>query len=204
VVRGARFLRDASYDIFSRRNVHLKVDDGRNHLLLTRRKYDVVTADVIHPIFAGSGNLYSAEYFRLMRSVLEPGGIVVQWVAGTDAEYKVIARTFLSVFPEATVWGDGTLLVGSVEPLKLRRRDFEWKLQMPGRRQGALDFGVRSFDELIARYRAGPSELRRFVGDGPILTDDRPLVEYFLSLPRDRDMDLSGLGRDPSGIVAPE
>jgi spermidine synthase len=204
VVRGAHFLRDASYDIFSRPNVHVHVDDGRNHLLLTRRKYDVVTADVIHPIFAGSGNLYSAEYFRLMRSVLKPNGLVVQWVAGTDAEYKIIARTFLSVFPEATAWGDGTLLVGSVEPLKLRRHDFDWKLQMPGRRQGAHDFGVRSFEDLVARYRAGPAELRRFVGEGPILTDDRPLVEYFLSLPRDRDMDLSGLGRDPRGIAAPE
>jgi spermidine synthase len=139
-----------------------------------------------------------------MRSVLKPNGLVVQWVAGTDAEYKIIARTFLSVFPEATAWGDGTLLVGSVEPLVLRRRDFDRKLQMPGRSQGAHDFGVRSFDELVARYRAGPSELRRFVGDGPILTDDKPLVEYFLSLPRDRDMDLSALARDPRGIAAPE
>ena len=40
---------------------------------------------------------------------------------------------------------------------------------------------------------AGPDELRQFVGDGPILTDDRPMVEYFFSLPRDRDVNLSGV-----------
>lgn len=108
------------------------------------------------------------------------------------------------MFPNATAWRDGTLLVGSVEPLTLRRRDFDWKLQMPGRRQGAHDLGVDSFDQLLSNYRAGPNELRAFVGDGPILTDDRPLVEYFLSLPRDRDIDLSGLKHDPRSIVAAE
>ncbi len=117
VATGARYLDSINYGVLTRPNVHLRIDDGRNHLLVTERKYDVITADVILPIYAGSGNLYSAEYFRLMRRVLKPGGLVLQWVAGTDAEYRTIARTFLSVFPEATAWMDGTLLVGSVEPL---------------------------------------------------------------------------------------
>ena len=105
VVRGARFLESINYGVLSRPNVHLRVDDGRNYLMLTPRRYDVITADVIHPIFAGSGNVYSVEYFRQMRRVLNPGGIVLQWVAGTEAEYKTIARTFLSVFPGTTAWG---------------------------------------------------------------------------------------------------
>ena len=54
---------------------------------------------------------------------------------------------------------------------------------------------MQSFEQLLDLYRAGPDELRAFVGPGPILTDDRPLVEYFLSLPRDRDVDLSPLTR---------
>ena len=73
VARGARYLDAINYGVLTRPNVHLRIDDGRNHLLVTERKYDVVTADVILPIYAGSGNLYSAEYFRLMRRVLKPG-----------------------------------------------------------------------------------------------------------------------------------
>lgn len=196
VIRAARFFDAINYGVLARPNVRLRVDDGRNYMMLTRRRYDVVTADVIHPIYAGSGNLYSAEYFRLMRSVLRPGGVVVQWVAGTDAEYKIITRTFLSVFPQATAWADGSLLVGSVEPLKLRRSDFDQKLQAPGSAQGLHDLGIESFDALLAAFRAGPDDLRAFAGPGPILTDDKPLVEYFLSLPRDRDVDPSGLKGD--------
>jgi spermidine synthase len=204
VIRGARFFETINYGLLTRPNVHVRVDDGRNYLLLTQRKYDVVTADVIHPIYAGSGNLYSAEYFRLIRQALKPGGIAVQWVAGTEAEYKLIARTFLSVFPQTTVWTDGTLLVGSLEPLQIRRADFERKLQVPGRAQGAQDAGATSFDRLLAMYRAGPDELRAFVGSGAILTDDRPLVEYFLSLPRDREIDLSPLKGDVRRHVVEE
>ena len=201
VVRGARFLESINYGVLSRPNVHLRVDDGRNYLMLTPRRYDVITADVIHPIFAGSGNVYSVEYFRQMRRVLNPGGIVLQWVAGTEAEYKTIARTFLSVFPGTTAWVAGGLLVGSVEPLRLRRSDFEWKLKLPGSRQGLHDLNVESWDALLAAFTAGPEELAAFVGPGDVLTDDRPLVEYFLSLPRGQDVDLTPLRGDVRRFV---
>lgn len=203
VVRAAPFFATINEGVLSRPNVHLRLDDGRNYLMLTRRRYDVVTADVIHPIFAGSGNLYSVEYFRLMRDVLNPGGLVVQWVAGTEAEYKAIARTFLSVFPETTVWGDGSLLVGSMEPLRLRRSDFEAKLKLPGRADGLREMGAATFEALLASFVAGPRELAAFVGDGPLLTDDRPLTEYFLSLPRDRDIDTSQLKGDVQRYIDP-
>jgi spermidine synthase len=201
VSRGARFFGAINHDVLSKPNVHLRIDDGRNYMMLTTKRYDVITADVILPIWAGAGNLYSAEYFRLMRRVLGPGGLVLQWVAGTEAEYKLIARTFLSVFPETTVWAGGGLLVGSVEPLRLRQSDFEAKLAVPGRAEALRDLGVTSFDALLSTFVAGPDELRAFVGDGPFLTDDRPLAEYFLSLPRDREPDTASLKGDVSRYV---
>jgi spermidine synthase len=204
VVRGARFFEPINYGVLSRPNVRLRVDDGRNYMMLTPNRYDVLTADVIIPIFAGSGNLYSVEYFRLMKRVLNPGGLVLQWVAGTDAEYKTITRTFLSVFPETTAWVDGGLLVGSLEPLQLRRDEFERKLSLPGRAQGLKDLGIESFDRLLSVFTAGPDELRAFVGPGPLLTDDRPLAEYFLSLPRDRDPDFSTLKGEVQRYVVPD
>jgi spermidine synthase len=201
VVKGARFFESINYGVLSRPNAHLRVDDGRNFLMLTPKRYDVVTADVIHPIFAGSGNLYSVEYFQLLRRVLNSGGMAVQWVAGTEEEYKIIARTFLKVFPYTTVWGGGSLLVGMTEPLRLSRADFELKLQQPARAQGLHDLNVESFDALLGAFDAGPQELAAFVGPGPLLTDDRPSVEYFLSLPRDRDVDTSRLKGDVKQFV---
>ena len=199
VVKGARHFTSVNHDVLYRQNVRLLVDDGRNHLLLSGKKYDVITADLILPIHAGSGNLYSAEYFTLVKNALKEDGLALQWVWGTEAEYKTIMRTFLSVFPEATVWWDGSLMIGSKKPLALRPADFEWKLTARG--DALRELGVTSFERLKETYIAGPNEMRAFVGPGPILTDDRPLVEYFLSLPRDRDIDLRGLQRGDVTLV---
>jgi spermidine synthase len=196
VVRASEYFRHVNYDLLRRPNVRVLVDDGRNYLMLTKWRYDVITADIIVPLYAGSNNVYSADYFRLVRRALNPGGMALQWVAGTEAAYKTIMRTFLSVFPYTTLWADGSLMLGSLEPLRLRRADFTWKLQLEGRGEALAQLGVRSFEDLLGLYVAGPDELRRFVGSGPILTDDRPLVEYFLSLPRDRGVDLSELRGD--------
>jgi spermidine synthase len=201
VTAADRFFRPINGALLRQPHTRVLVDDGRNFLLLTKQRYDVITADVILPIHAGAGNLYSAEYFTLVRRALRPGGIAVQWIAGTDAEYKLIMRTFLSVFPETTLWADGSLMIGAPEPLRLRRSDLEWKLQVPARRQMLAELGITNFEKLLALYRAGPDELRHYVGHGPLLTDDRPLAEYFLSLPRDRQVDLSGLTGDVSRYV---
>ena len=61
----------------------------------------------------------------------------------------------------------------------------------------ALDaVGLTSWAVLRSWYTAGPDEMRAFVGDGPMLTDDRPLVEYHHWLPRPEEqppLDLSAL-----------
>ena len=62
VVAAARQFSGINQDLFRRPNVRLKVDDGRNHMLLTAEQYDIITADVIVPMHAGAGNLYSVEY----------------------------------------------------------------------------------------------------------------------------------------------
>jgi spermidine synthase len=176
------------------------VDDGRNVLLLTTERFDAITADIIQPHHAGAGSLYSVEYFRLAREALADDGVMVQWISlRSDQHYKLILRTFLSVFPEASLWGDGSLVVGSKAPLRLSPETFARRLGEPGVREALAPLGVSSFETLQALRVADGPALSAFVGEGPLLTDDRPLVEYYLSLPRDsRAVDLSPLRARPT------
>ena len=41
----------------------------------------------------------------------------------------------------------------------------------------------------------------KHLGDGPILTDDRPILEYFLAMPRDTEMNTASLKGDVRQIV---
>ena len=49
VVEGAEWLAAVNGDVTNRPNVDIRVDDGRNYLLTTDRRYDVITADLIQP-----------------------------------------------------------------------------------------------------------------------------------------------------------
>jgi spermidine synthase len=202
-VRGAEQFRHVNEDVLTQPNVRLRVDDGRNYLLTTAERYDIITADTIQPIYAGAGYLYSAEYFRLARRALAPGGVMLQWVGIRPVnQYELIVRTFLEVFPHATAWVDGTLLVGAAEPLTLDPAAFTARLQQDGTRAAFARAGLVDFDALLALYTAGPEQLRAFVGPGPTLTDDRPLVEYHRSLRGGgQDVDTSGLRGDPARLI---
>jgi spermidine synthase len=191
VVAGAEFFNHINFDLLKRPNVRLRVGDGRNHLLMTRRKYDVITADIILPRHAGAGALYSREYYQLVRNALAEGGLALQWNGGeTETEYKLLMRTFLSVFPHTTLWGDGSLMLGSLTPFELSRSTYEAKRTWPG----FHDFLDWDIEQMRRNYVAGPGALHAYAGDGPVLTDDRPVIEYFLSLPQNEPpADLSGL-----------
>ena len=185
VRQAAQFFKHVNYDLLSQPNVAVRIDDGRNFLSLTDRRFDVVTADIIQPGHAGAGHVYSREYFSLVRNALEDDGVVLQWIGHRPyLEYTMIMRTFLDVFPDATLWYDANFMVGTRRPLRVDAEALD-RLRHNATTRDALDaVGLTSFDVLRSWYTAGPEEMRAFVGDGPILTDDRPLVEYHHFLPR--------------------
>jgi spermidine synthase len=201
VVTGASFFRHINFDLLQRPNATLRVDDGRNYLLTTRKRYDVVTADIILPRHAGAGALYSRQYFELVRGALQDNGLVLQWNgAETDTGYRLILRTFMSVFPHTTLWADGTLMLGSKTPFEFSRSAYEHRYRDPAFRE-LFDW---DYDTLLRTYLAGPDAIRAWLGEGPILTDDRPVIEYFLSLPKnDPPPDLSTLKPRPADIMRP-
>ena len=191
-----------NYDVLNRPNVRLRVDDGRDHLRLTDERYDVITADVIQPTTAGAGSLYSREYFQLVRRALRPGGLAMQWIGGRPEEhYKVLMRTFLDVFPNTTLWSGGDLLVGTVSPLRVNEQAVEAHFRSRGVQNALGAVGLTSAQSVRRLYTAGPDALRRFVGPGEILTDDRPLLEYHRSFRGGADTpDLSSLRGRPDEV----
>ena len=200
VRQAAQFFKHVNYDLLERPNVSVRIDDGRNFLALTDRRFDVVTADIIQPGHAGAGHVYSREYFSLVRNALTDDGVALQWIGHRPRlEYTLIMRTFLEVFPEATLWYDANFMVGTKRPLRLDPHALD-RLRRHAATREALDaVGLTSFDELRGWYTGGAAEMRAFVGSGPVLTDDRPLVEYHHWLPRPEEqprLDLSSLKGD--------
>lgn len=204
MVAAAPQFRLTNRGLLERPNVTLTVDDGRNWLLRTRERYDVVTADIVQPYDAGSNNLYSAEYFRLASQALAPNGVMIQWVyPNGEFEQKLILRTFLSVFPEVSLWR-GDTAVGSLGPRRLDPAKLDRDLADPTTRAALDEIGLRTRDDVLGLFSADDAELRGYVGDGPILTDDRPILEYYLANEIPRFSPKVQFSRDATkAVVAP-
>jgi spermidine synthase len=202
VRKAAPFFSHVTYDVLNQPNVRMRVDDGRNFLLLSGEQFDVITADIIQPVHAGAGNLYSREYFELVRQSLRPGGMALQWIGHREkSHYTLIMRTFLDVFPHATLWLDGQLMVGSLEPLSLDKAALRLKLGDPTTRAALAEVGLDSYEALRGWYTGGPLQMAAFVGPGALLTDDLPLVEYHRSLPPDTEpLEVSSLRGDVADV----
>ena len=167
--------------VLDRPNVRLRVNDGRNFLLLGDERYDVITADIIRPTHAGAGNLYSREYYRLARERLAEGGLMLQWLEQlSEEDYKLLLRAFVSEFPYVTLWADGSLLVGSNEPQQYDRATLAQRLADPGARASLAAIGLNTPDDVLKLYTGSRDEAFAYLaGETRATTDDRPYVEFF-------------------------
>jgi spermidine synthase len=184
VVRGAERFRDVNYAVGERPNLEMLIDDGRNHLLVSGRTYDVITADAMFPAQAGSTNLYSVEYYQLARRALSSGGVMLQWVNRDipEPEQKMLIRTFLEAFPEVSLWMDGGMLVGSERPIDSRLPWVDRVFEQPIARAALSQVNIRSGDDVRRLHQADRAAVEAYVGDAPLVTDNRPRLEYFLGL----------------------
>jgi hypothetical protein len=122
---------------------------------------------------------------------MRPGGVIAQWLplhGLTDMELRLLARTFLSVFPDAALFmlnDNEAALLGSPAPLVVDASRLVSRLSASRVQQSLRGIGFIGADaeslaaEVLALAPLSGPELVAFVGAGPLVTDDRPLVESF-------------------------
>ncbi len=135
MVEASRYFDAYNYRILDDPRVNLIIGDGRNHLALTDRKYDVIISEPSNPYIAGVADLFTREYFQLCRDRLTDRGVAAAWMQAyliDKASFSSIVRTFQSVFPEMMLWktakGD-CIMVGSKIPLRVDYQELQTKIR---------------------------------------------------------------------------
>jgi len=110
------------------KRVDVIINDVRNYLLTTKKKYDVIISEPSNPWMSGCAPLFTQDYFTQIESRLAPNGIFCMWLQGyriSPENYNMVINTLNSVFRNVSIWegstGD-TLLIAGNEKLLI---DFE-------------------------------------------------------------------------------
>ena len=187
VLGAARVFEELNHHVVDDPRGEIFINDGRNHLLLADRLYDIVTVDPIHPFARGSASLYSREFFELCRRVLSDHGVMCQWLPlyelATD-DLAMIMRTFQSVFPLTSVWltGRDVGLIGSARTLEIEHAELARRMAEPAIRSDLEQISLVDPYALASRMVLAPDAIRRLTAGARLNTDDHLVLEY--SAPR--------------------
>jgi predicted membrane-bound spermidine synthase len=191
IYHASHFFDDDNHRPLENPKVTARVGDGRNFLTQRRDKFEVIVSQPSNPWLTGVSNLFTREYFRDVKKRLAPGGLFCQWAQLYEMapwNIKTIYRTVSEEFPYVYVFAaedlsSDTILIGSMEPIKLDLRVLERAFRDAKTRAEARRGGLESPHDVMAYLLLGPDELESFTAGSPDNTDDNARIEF--SAPRD-------------------
>jgi len=157
--------------LFASDKLDLVVDDGRRWLLANpNERFDVILMWPLHAAHASSGNLYSLEFFELVRAHLGDGGLLFARSVDSYSTARTIATSF-----EHVVRIDDSTYVASGKRFKFR----------------PAAAGM-SYAEAAQRLEADRDTILRETEGSPLNRDFRPNSEYYFTYPHARSLQTWG------------
>lgn len=163
--------------------VHVHIEDARHHLAGTELRYDLITGEPPPPVVAGVENIYSREYFELIRARLAEGGYASYWLPLINisaASACSVVSAFCAAFEDCSLWdasGPNFMLLGrragARAPVSLARYVAQWT--HPERKAALAAVGLEHPVQLGPLFVGDAAFLARSCGATPPLSDDRPL-----------------------------
>ncbi len=176
-----------NHDVLSDPHFRLVVDDARSWLRVAPERYDAVVTDCTNLQYKSNGDLYTVEYFRLMKERLTTDGLAAAWVPANgidERDLKTLLRSFREVFPHTSVWFMNTLatdfliVVGTPNALDVDMDRLRERMAAPATRADLETVGLADPCRLLYTFLEADDEVLAYVGPGPLNTDDCPVLSY--------------------------
>jgi spermidine synthase len=189
------YFAEHNFDVVRNPKTRVHLDDARHYLLTTDEKFDAITSDPLDPWVKGAAMLYTREFFEIVKSRLNPGGVVTLFVQLYESNMPAVKSeiaTFMEAFPNGVVWGntqDGRgydlVLMAQVEPLQIDVDAMQAKLSSPEYAQVAHSLGqigIYSAVDLFATYAGRGPEMQGWMQDAMINRDRNLRLQYLAGL----------------------
>lgn len=185
--RRARNSRHSS--VLEDKRVRLIPTDGRNYILATPKYYDVITAEPSNPWIAGIANLYTREFYQVIKSKIKDDGIFAQWFHNysmSPDDFRMVFRTFVEAFPYVSLWSmkeSDFLLIGSKQEHRFDYAALKKIYDNNRMLRSDLEYlGLSDIYAVQGFYRMGKENILNFSKGADINTDDGAELEF--SAPR--------------------
>ncbi len=187
VLKVASQFANSNLDVVQKPIVSAKIADGRNYLLCSSKKYDVITLEPPPLTEAGVVGLYSKEFYEILKEHLNPGGVVCQWVPlfyESSTLWRMTVQSVRQTFPHSSIWlsnNDEAILLASEERLKIDPAKMQSAIDSsPTLKKLLAEVGLDNAYRMLGTFILGGAQLDRYVGDVQPITDNHPQMEFYL------------------------
>ncbi|MEJ2180578.1 MAG: hypothetical protein P8Y28_09110, partial [Gammaproteobacteria bacterium] len=188
IVDAGRYIYGDNIPMLQDPRLTLEFNDARNTLLLEDVKYDLIAAQPSHPWLSRASTVFTKEFFQVVKSRLNEGGIYGQWLSmfNMDATtMRAIMKAFYDVFPEGFTMADVNtgdfLLFGSEKPLDFELERVRKRLNEEKIKHGMAYFDLQEPQDLLWYFALSRDQAVEAAGDMVPNTDMNILSEVRLS-----------------------
>jgi spermidine synthase len=183
VIEASKYFHHANFKAEEDKRTSIEPSDGRNFLLGTKQKFDVIISEPSNPWQAGVCNLFTAEYFKICRDSLKDGGIFTMWSQTNEIKDRNLAQVFSALhksFPYVYIFDTGTDInaIASSTPLKINYEELKQQLAIPELKAALAKFHLQSAEDFIAKIMVCPSGVDAITKDKQPNSDDHNYLEY--------------------------
>jgi len=166
-------------------SLHIVIDDARNFLSATNKKFDVIVTDVTNLKYKSNPSLYSVDYFEILADKSSDDGIVAVWMPVSYVAFediKTLINSFHEVFPHTTVWyytkypTHFLVLVGTRERLlidigKIGRANEKVRIDLD-------EIEIKNDYDFASMLFMGEEDVKNLISGAELHTDNNPILEF--------------------------
>lgn len=162
--------------------VNLIINDARNAMTLTNKRYDIIVSQPSHPWTGGASHLYTSEFLALSKAHLNKGGVFLQWINSQFLDEKLLKTlmaTLVEQFDHIELYQPERqvlLFLASDEPLDV------WTGTTIALEQNQSHYnkmGLRAIEDVAAMMTLDESGVKAFAINGVVNTDDHNLLALY-------------------------
>jgi spermidine synthase len=195
VLKATDYFTTFNLNVLENPNHSIVINDARNFLLKENKKYDLIIAEPTNTWQSFSTQLYSKEFFELVKEDLNEDGLFVKWVpiyTMSVEDFRSFYKTFNLIFPNNVGFANikydedtpvkfetsEILIIGSQKEIDLSKIDLNYK-NLPIESKQYLD-GLRlsSGEEISHLLLFTDEQIQGYAENAEIVTDDKPILEF--------------------------
>ncbi len=164
---------------------NLVLNDARNAMTLTDKRYDIIVSQPSHPWTGGAAHLYTSEFLSLAKEHLNNGGVFLQWINSQFLDedlLKTLMATLVGQFNHVELYQPERqvlLFLASDKPIDIWNGAKGATTALDRHQRHYNRMGLGTIEDAVAMMTLDEAGVRAFAEGAPENTDDHNLLAFF-------------------------